>query len=149
MQNREKTIEELNDILAKNYDALQGYRKAAERTKDNYLMGYFNNRAIERQEFIDELRTEVRSLGGEPTDDGTFQGSAHRVWINFKSALSFDDDEAILEECIRGEKNAIEEYDDLLEETHVPHSTRSLLHRQKTKIQEVLREIKMKEEVLD
>ena len=149
MENRDRTIEELNDILAKNYDGLAGYRKAAEKSKNTFLMGYFNRRVNERKIFIDELTSEVRALGGEPTDDGTIQGTAHRMWLNLKAGFSDDNSEELLEECITGEKNALEEYDDLLEENYVPASTRTLLNKQKRMIQKALMELERQEEIVD
>ena len=110
MENRKKTIEELNDILEKNYDAVNGYRKAAENavgvtpSVDTTLMSFFNRQVKERQVFVDELKNEIRSLGGEPKEDGSVVGTLHRFWIDFKTAFSMDKEESILEACITGEE---------------------------------------------
>lgn len=149
MEDRKEIIEELNDVLEKNYDSLNGYRKAAEDARDNLLMGYLNKQVLIRKEFIDELTTEVRALGGEPKTSGTAQGVMHRAWIDFKTALSLEKDEDVIEECIRGEKNCIEEYNDFLEESNVPVSTRTLLTKQKSIIEKVLVELEVKEEEYD
>lgn len=149
MENRDKTIEELNDILAKNHDAIAGYRKAAETVNNSEIMGYFNRRVNERKIFVDELNTEIRALGGEPTDSGTIQGTAHRFWLSLKGGVFTNNAEEVLEESIRGEKNSIEEYNDLLEETYVPVSTRTLLENQKNMIHTALKEQGYMEEVVD
>lgn len=155
MENREKAIEELNDILEKNYDAVEGYRKAAENAAqatsafDNSLMSFFNRQVNERKVFIDELKAEVRSLGGEPKDDGSIAGAMHRFWIDFKTAFSTEEEESILEACITGEEKCLEEYDDLLEENYVPITTRALLQRQRAMIQATLNHVKIKEELAD
>jgi uncharacterized protein (TIGR02284 family) len=39
----------------------------------------------------------------------------HRTWINLKSAVTSDDDHAILAECERGEDSAVEEYKKAIE----------------------------------
>lgn len=157
MENRKETIEELNEILEKNYDAVHGYRKAAERAtkattpSDNSLMSFFNRQVNERQGFVEELKAEIRALGGTPEEDGSLAGTAHRFWIDFKTALSFDKEESILEACIKGEEECIEEYDDLLKETdvHVPSTTRALLERQRAVVQATLNHVKLKEELMD
>lgn len=155
MENREKTIEELNDILEKNYDAVNGYRKAAENavgaspSVDTKLMSFFNRQVKERETFVTELKNEIRSLGGEPKEDGSIEAALHRFWIDVKTAFSVDEEESILEACITGEEECLEEYDDLLEESHVPISTRALLQRQRAMVQATLNHVKLKEEIRD
>lgn len=149
MENRKETIEELNDILERNYDSVAGFRKAAERANDNRLMGYFNEQVLKRQDYIDQLTAEVRNLGGEPKESGTVEGTLHRAWIDFKSAISFENDEEVIEACMTGEKKCIEEYNDLLEETHLPASTRQLLTQQKMGVIKSLASLQLKEEQYD
>ncbi len=149
MQNHRKIIEELNDIIEKNYDAVRGYRKVADYANETRLINFFNGQARERERFITELQNEVRSLGGTPETDGSNKGSLHRAWIDFKTALSFDKEESVLEACITGEKNSINEYDDLLGESALPSTTRTLLMSQKQAVQSALRQIETEEEYRD
>lgn len=149
MANYSEIIEELNDIIEKTYDSVKGYEKASEKVSDASLVNFFNRRINERQTFITELQNEVRSLGGTPDTHGSTTGSLHRAWIDFKTALSFDKDEAVLEACITGEKNCLGEYDDLLEESGLPDSTRQMLSRQRNAVQAALDQVKAKEEFRD
>jgi len=149
MENRKEIIEELNDILERNYDSVEGFRKAAENANDNRLMGYFNKQVLKRKDYIGDLTAEVRSLGGEPKESGTIEGTFHRAWIDFKSAVSFENDESVIEACITGEKKCIEEYNDLLEETHLPGSTRLLLNKQKMGVEASVRSLELKEDEYD
>jgi uncharacterized protein (TIGR02284 family) len=149
MKDQAEIIEELNDVVKKNYDALNGYLKAAENVNNGSLKSFFNNQANQRRTFINELQSEVRTLGGEPATDGTFQGSVHRSWIDFKSALSANNEESVLEACITGEKNCIGEYNDILEESGLPTSTRNVLERQKSSVQSALNQVQAKEERWD
>ncbi|PHN02619.1 ferritin-like domain-containing protein [Flavilitoribacter nigricans] len=149
MQNHNEIIEELNDVIEKNHDAVRGYRKAAENVRESRLISFFNHQVTEREGFIRELQNEVRNLGGTPKAEGTFKGTMHRAWIDFKTALSFDKEESVLETCITGERNCINEYDDILEESGLPESTRSLLTRQKNAVQAALRQVEAKEEFRD
>ncbi|MEO8647557.1 MAG: PA2169 family four-helix-bundle protein, partial [Acidobacteriota bacterium] len=61
-----------------------------------------------------ELQSLVRSLGGDPENTGSTLGALHRGWINIKSAVTGKDDEAILNECERGEDAAKAAYKDAL-----------------------------------
>lgn len=149
MQQHSEIIEELNDIIEKSYDAVKGYRKAIDKVKDSNLISFFNRQINERERFISELQQEVRSLGGEPDAHGSTSGSLHRAWIDVKSMFSMDKEESVLEACITGEKNAIGEYNDLLEERGLPESTRSMLVRQRNAVETALREVQAQEEYRD
>ena len=48
-----------------------------------------------------ELEHEIRRLGGEPAAGGTVAGALHRGWVSVKSALSIQDDKAVLQERYR------------------------------------------------
>jgi len=61
--------------------------------------------------------------------------------------FSSDDDESMLEEAIRGEKKALEEYDKALKPGEVPETTATLLRKQKSKIQSGLERIKTMEDL--
>jgi len=151
MENNLEIIEELNDILQKNYDAVNGFQTAAEKVNDIKLMGYFNEQVIARKRFIMELSNEIKLLGGEPTESGSVAGTMHRAWMNIKQGFNYNDDnrEELIEECIRGEKQCIDEYNDLLEEKTMGASTRQLLNRQKAEVVSTLAELEIKEEIHD
>ena len=67
--------------------------------------------------------------------------------MDIKAFLSLDDEESMLEEAIRGEKAAIEEYENVICETSLPSSTKSLLESQKNKIENGLNNIKTLEDL--
>jgi len=149
MGNRNEIIEELNDILERNYDSVKGFKKAAENADDNRLVGYFNKQVLKRKGFIGELSNEVSSLGGSPKDSGSVEGTLHRTWIDFKTALSYDNDENVIEACITGERKCMDEYNDLLKKTYVPSSTRALLQKQRTAVERSINSLELKEEEYD
>lgn len=125
------------------------YRKAVNKVDDAHLTSFFNRQIDQRVGFIDELQQEVRQLGGTPSTDSSTMGNLHRTWIDFKTALSFDKEESMLDSCITGERNCIEEYNDMLEEDNLPVSIRTTLTRQKNAVEAALREVKMAEERRD
>ena len=63
----------------------------------------FRERAGERRRVVEELRTEVRRLGGDPEDGGTFMGKVHQRFLDLKAAIAGRDEKAIVEEVERGE----------------------------------------------
>lgn len=132
----------LNELLEKNYDAEKGYKLAAEKVNNQKLKNFFSERAQERYDFGHELKSEIRNFGEEPDKGSSLAGDAHRSWMNLKASLSGDKDEAVLEEAIRGEKKAVEEYEDILKEQEIPASTGNILMKQKNSIVASLNEVK-------
>ncbi|MCB7481640.1 ferritin-like domain-containing protein [Christiangramia sediminis] len=132
----------LNELLEKNYDAEKGYKLAAEKVKNERLKSFFSERAQERYDFGHELKSEIRNFGENPEKGSSLAGDAHRTWMNLKASLSSDKDESVLEEAIRGEKAAVEEYEDILKESEIPASTGNILMKQKNAIVASLNEVK-------
>ncbi|QLG46506.1 ferritin-like domain-containing protein [Costertonia aggregata] len=140
-------VDQLEEILEKNRDAEKGYRKAAENADSHSLKSYFENKASERAQFNNALKREMVANYDDIDDDSSFTGSIHRAWMDVKAFFSGDDDEAMLEEAIRGDKAAVEEYDEVLDDTHLPSSIATLIREQKTKIRTDLNKIKSMEDL--
>ncbi|QOD60277.1 PA2169 family four-helix-bundle protein [Polaribacter haliotis] len=145
MKYTEKISNKLNELLEKNYDAEKGYLNSAENVESAKLKIFFKNRASERSMFAKDLRTEILSYGQIPEDDGSFKGTMHRNWMTLKSLFSSNDEEAILEETLRGEKASFEEYEEILKEESFAPSTRKMLDEQKLKIQAAINSLKLEE----
>ena len=113
-----KTETYLNDLLAKTYDAQRGYANAAQAT----------NQGIQPTQFAAQLTQEIKNMNQVQEFDGTFLGDFPREYMNMKSALSLNTDEAILEECTLGEKAAVDEYTTVLEhKSELPPTVVTLL----------------------
>lgn len=143
----EKIGNKLNDLLEKTYDAEKGFKKAAENVDNIPLKNYFQRKAQERYDFGHELKTEIKEYGQKIDKGDSLSSKAHRSWMDIKAFLSKDNEEAMLEEAIRGEKSALDEYEDVLNETALPPSTESLLLKQKGKIRAGLSTIKSLEDL--
>lgn len=143
----EEVGKKLNNLLEKTYDAEKGFKKAAENIDHAPLKSYFKNKAQERYNFGHELKQEIRSFNQDVDKGGSLTGSAHRAWMDVKSLLSSDAEESMLNEAIRGEKAAIEEYEEVLNETSLPMSTKSILQSQKSIINNGLARINSLEDL--
>ncbi|RCW93901.1 uncharacterized protein (TIGR02284 family) [Winogradskyella arenosi] len=144
----EEISNQLNELLEKNYDAEKGYLNAADNVESKNLKIFFKRRASERSEFAKELRTEILQYGEIPEDSGSFKGVVHRNWMSLKSTFSSNNEEAILEEALRGEKASLEEYNDLIKEPNLPPSIDALLLKHKNAIQAAINTEKVEEELL-
>jgi len=97
-------ITTINTLIETLIDSVTGYEDAAANLDtDTRLQQLFRDRAIERQRVVEELRTEVRRLGGTPEDSGTFLGKTHQRFLDLKAVVAGRDEKAIVNEVERGE----------------------------------------------
>ncbi len=141
-------VDNLQNLIEKNYDAESGYKKAMEKAENVDLKKYLNNRAVLRNSFAQDLSDIVIDLKETPKTSGSITGMLHRTWMNLVDAFSSNSDEGILEECIRGEKASVEEYKEFLESTRLPEDITSTVTNQMFKVEETLTEIKYLEDIV-
>ena len=136
MNNDIKKIEnKIREIIEKNEDAVKGFEKAAENTKDVGVKSYFEKRAEQRKVFIKTLHNATPALEtGANEIEGSAKGSLHRNWMDIKAFFSNDNDEAMLEEAVRGDKAALSEYNEILVESMVPHRLKEIVREQRDEI---------------
>jgi uncharacterized protein (TIGR02284 family) len=103
MAEHSDTISTLNTLIATTTDSINGYEKSATEIKDQRLQEIFRQRASDRQQVVQQLREEVRRLGGDPDDSGSFLGKAHQMFESLKSAVTSGDEKSIINEVERGE----------------------------------------------
>ena len=145
MNYTEEVGNKLNELLEKNYDAEAGYKTAKDQVENPQLKNFFGKQAEERYNFGHELKAELKSFGKEPDKGTSLKGDAHRAWMNIKSTFSSDKEEAILKEAIRGEKKAVEEYNEIINDTDLPAYTKTILTNHRNRIQETLNNVNMME----
>ncbi|WP_128544618.1 ferritin-like domain-containing protein [Larkinella soli] len=127
-------LDRLNKLLTRTRDGERGYQEAAENVDDAELKSLFLAQSRQRGEFGLEIASEIRALGGDPDTSTSLAADLHRAWINVKAAVTGNNDKAVVEECKRGDAQALEDYQDILQSTSLMASTRELLLRQKERI---------------
>jgi len=149
METKNRTlVNRLEEILEKNRDAQKGYAKAAENAKDHNLKAYFQNKSGERGTFNQILHKELVVSYDEIDNDGSFTGTLHRAWMDVKAFFSGDNDESMLEEAIRGDKAAVEEYEEVLNESQLPSNVALVIREQLVKIRTDLNKVKSMEDLI-
>ena len=134
--NKDKIVETLNDLIAKNYDAEKGYKEAAEDVDSPALKTMFKDYATQRYNFGHDLKDAIKQLGGEVEKGGTIGAAIHRAWIDLRSAIAGNDESAVLKEAIRGEDNALANYDEALNDMDGFDFGYQTVQRQRTQIQQ-------------
>ena len=120
-------ISTLNGLIATTIDSVDGYRASAEAVESPRYAELFTARASERSSVAEQLRAEVRRLGGNPEDDGTVLAGAHRAFLNLKAAVTARDDQAIVNEVERGEDHIKAKYEAALADDNLAPECRSLV----------------------
>ena len=136
MSQQKEIISTINGLIETLKDGQQGFREASEAVKDSQLKSLFSEYSLQRAKFAGELQSEAISLGEhDPEDSSSTAGAMHRAWINLKSAITSQDDHAILAECERGEDSAVAEYKKAMEEEELSSAIRDTISRQYTDVQ--------------
>jgi uncharacterized protein (TIGR02284 family) len=122
-------VSTLNGLIEICKDGQEGFKHAAEGITDSQLKSAFYEYGQQRAQFAGELQTLVRELGGDPETTSSFLGTLHRGWIDIKSAVTGQDEAAILNEAERGEDSAKAAYEKALEQ-NMPANVSSVLQQQ-------------------
>ena len=140
----EKTVEILNDLLTKAYDAEQGYEHAAERASSSpALAQFFQTQSSLRLTIGKSLKSLIAKYGGEPDKGASVVGKAHQIWITMRDFVQGGDDEAVLKECERGEEQSIEEYNEAIASDGLPEDVRDALNTHRSMIADALQTIRV------
>ena len=123
-------ITTLNTLTATLIDSVTGFEDAAANIEgSSRLQQLFRERATERRQVVEELRAEVRRLGGNPEDDGSFLGKTHQRFLDLKAAVTGRDEQAIVNEVERGEDYLKEKFETALESGNLSSETRQVVER--------------------
>lgn len=122
-------ISELNDLIETCKDGENGFREASQEVKNPALKTLFLDFANQRGQYATELQQHVTKLGQTPETTGSVAGSLHRRWMDLKSAITGKSDQAIIDECERGEDIALQSYRDALSKD-IPSDLKSIIERQ-------------------
>jgi uncharacterized protein (TIGR02284 family) len=122
-------ISTLNTLIATTIDSITGYENSAKDIESERFREIFRQRADERQRVVEQLRSEVRRLGGNPEDDGSFMGKTHQRFEDLKSAVTGGDDKSIINEVERGEDYLKETFETALNSDTLTGEARSVVER--------------------
>lgn len=120
------TLETLTTTLL---DSINGYRDAAENAEGSQYQQLFREMADNRSRVVEDLRAEVRRLGGNPPDDGSFLGSTHQRFLDLKAAVTGRNDKSIINEVERGEDYLKEKFETALNNADLAPESRSVVER--------------------
>jgi uncharacterized protein (TIGR02284 family) len=124
-----EVISTLNDLIETCKDGEEGFKSCAEDIGDQQLKQTLLVYAGSCSTAARELTALVIAHGGDPETQSSLSGTLHRRWIDIKSAVMGKDDEAVLNECERGEDVAKKSYLRALEKD-LPSDVKAVIERQ-------------------
>lgn len=125
----EEIIDTLNDLLESCRDGEYGFRECAEHSRAEDIKVLLHRHSGECRAAALELQTLIRQLGGKPDEGGSVSGALHRGWVSVRATLSAYSDQAMLNECERGEDAAVARYRKALKQ-NLPLAIKSVVERQ-------------------
>ncbi|KAK0332629.1 hypothetical protein LTR94_024082 [Friedmanniomyces endolithicus] len=120
-------IKVLNCLIETAQDSADGYREAAEDSRDPRYRSLFERRSFERRQVVDELSGAVRGLGGDPSAHGSFLAKAQRAFLDMKHALMRDED--VTDSIASGEGLIASRFEKALEDSDISATTRETIRR--------------------
>jgi uncharacterized protein (TIGR02284 family) len=129
MTDRKDEIAALNTLTATLIDSVTGFEDSAANIDNPRLQELFRQRASERSRIVEELRSEVRRLGGDPEDDGSFLGKTHQRFLDLKAAIAGRDEKTIIDEVERGEDYLKSKFQAALQSGDLKGETHDLVER--------------------
>lgn len=117
-----KQVELLNDLITKSRDAEEGYEEASKHVNDPQLKATLLEYSSQRFRFRNNLELALSDLNASPEEGNSVASNIHRAWMDLKSAIATNEDNAILNEVIRGEEYALETYQEVLKELPITAS---------------------------
>ncbi|MDX5421830.1 MAG: PA2169 family four-helix-bundle protein [Hymenobacteraceae bacterium] len=133
MQNRNETtvnvLQELNQFVN---DRIEGYKHAAEITKNPAHKSYYQDLINQSRNFSQEINSTISSMGGDTQTGTTAKGKLYRGWMDVKNTVVGRDEESVIESNLYGEEWAQKAYNDALDhKSELPNGVVQMVEKQK------------------
>ena len=127
--NNDAQVSTLQTLTTTLIDSINGYEDAAKDSDNQRFQQIFRERATERRQVLDDLRSEIRRLGGDPPDDGSFMGKTHQRWLDLKAAITGRDEQKIVNSVEAGEDYIKEKFETALSSGDLSGESRQVVER--------------------
>jgi uncharacterized protein (TIGR02284 family) len=144
MENNQKVVEVLNDLIQINNDRINGYEKALKELKDENddLKSLFTGFIDQSRNIRNALGTEVQTLHADMDKGTTSSGKIYRAWMDVKALFTGHDRQTVLDSCEFGEDAAQKAYKTALSTENLPAYLYALINRQKEELKGAHDEVK-------
>ena len=119
----------LNELVEVSKDGQHSFGFCASHAESPALKSFFQARTGEFAAAVNEFQSLVMAHGGKPVLHGTATGAFHRGWIRVKDTLGGTNDPDLLEDCERGEAQALKRFLAAAGDERLPDAVRTALRR--------------------
>lgn len=142
MRSTNKILDNLNNLLIFTYEVEKLYVEAYKSVTDTTLKLFFKERAYERNEFGNALRTEIEKLNGTPKLLDNFSKNFYRIKTDIKNAILMHNEDDLFEEILDLKRETIDKYNELLMQMNLPLHLCKTLIKQRDNVQTSIRTLK-------
>ncbi len=146
-ESHKQLVQNLQELLAKNYDANKGFIKAMKETQSHDLKEYLKVRALIHHRYATQLDKIIHSLNEHPIEEGSTVGRFHRAWMDIIHKIGGNSDETIFDECLRGQAATIKEYNNKLTNYKFPTEIKEVLKSHLAELEQIYESAKKIEDV--
>ncbi|HEY5008899.1 MAG TPA: PA2169 family four-helix-bundle protein [Caulobacteraceae bacterium] len=119
----------LNTLIETTLDSVDGFEKAAALARNPRFQTLFTDKAQARRKIAAELQDEVRGLGAEPWDKGSFRGLAQRAFLELRDKVGGKSDKPVIDAVERDEDFIRDQFAEAANDEKLPQSARKLVNR--------------------
>ncbi|WP_276499161.1 PA2169 family four-helix-bundle protein [Pontibacter litorisediminis] len=132
MNNNERAIDVLQELNQFVNDRIEGYKHAAELTKDPAHQSYYKDLMSQSRQFASEINSTISQMGGDTQNSTTAKGKIFRGWMDVKNTVAGNDEEEVIKSNITGEEWAQKAYNDALDHrAELPQHVVQMVEKQK------------------
>lgn len=143
MENTDKIIVTLNNIIEVNNDRILGFARIAKETNELDIKSISFELEQNAKTNKSELSEHILKLGGNPTEGTRNTGNIFRVWMDIKVAITGKDRLALISAIEFEEDATTEVYEIILKSyTIIPDEIRNLIILQKEVIQGLIYKVR-------
>ena len=141
MAEHSKLADTLNELALFVNDRIEGYKTAAQETKDPQNQAYYQELVQQSEQFVKEINGFARAAGGDAESSTTLKGKFYRGFMDAKAIVTSRDEKSILDSNIYGEEWAIKAYTEALADSALTGPARQAVERQHQASQQTLRKL--------
>ncbi len=130
---------ELQNVLTRYVDSVDGYTQAAEVVESPGLRAAFLEIAARRKIVVSHIAVLIVAQGEKPEVDGSPEAAVHRWWIRVRATVTAEEFKATLAECVRGEKELARTVDAALEHGNLEANHAAIIAEVASELKEALR----------
>ncbi|SFQ34864.1 PA2169 family four-helix-bundle protein [Hymenobacter arizonensis] len=141
MADNSKLVDTLNELALFVNDRIEGYKTAADETKDPENKAYYQELVQQSEQFANEVNGFARAAGGDAESSTTLKGKFYRGFMDAKAIVTGRNEKSILDSNIYGEEWAIKAYTEALADSDLTGPARQAVERQHKASQQTLRKL--------